>query len=107
MSIKQDVELTWPGKHECPSLEPHILLEDKELSYGDTDSENLLIHGDNLLALKALEQEYAGKVKCVYIDPPFNTGRAFEHYDDSLEHSLQDTREYSRRNGCTRGHSPP
>lgn len=87
MSIEQDVELTWLGKHECPSLEPHILLEDKGLSYGDTDSENLLIHGDNLLALKALEQEYAGQVKCIYIDPPYNTGVAFEHYNDRLEHS--------------------
>ena len=50
--------------------------------------DNRLIHGDNLLALKALEQEFAGKVKCVYIDPPYNTGSAFEHYDDGLEHSL-------------------
>ena len=51
-------------------------------------SSNLLIKGDNLLALKALEQDYAGKVKCIYIDPPYNTGNAFEHYDDGLEHSL-------------------
>lgn len=49
--------------------------------------DNLLIHGDNLLALKALEQDFAGKVKCIYIDPPYNTGNAFEHYDDGLEHS--------------------
>ncbi len=48
----------------------------------------MLIHGDNLLALKALEQDYAGKVKCIYIDPPYNTGNAFEHYDDGIEHSL-------------------
>ena len=48
----------------------------------------MLIHGDNLLALKALEQEYAGSVKCIYIDPPYNTGAAFEHYDDGLEHSI-------------------
>ena len=59
-----------------------ILIENPELSYGDPESENILIHGDNLLALKALEQEYAGKVKCIYIDPPYNTGNAFEHYDD-------------------------
>lgn len=59
----------------------------------DTDSampsasdENLLIHGDNLLALKALEQQYAGQVKCVFIDPPYNTGSAFTHYDDGVEH---------------------
>ena len=50
--------------------------------------DNKIIHGDNLLALKALEQEYAGKVKCVFIDPPYNTGSAFEHYDDGIEHSL-------------------
>ena len=50
--------------------------------------DNKLIFGDNLLALKALEQEYAGKVKCVFIDPPYNTGSAFTHYDDGLEHSI-------------------
>ncbi|MCE9886002.1 DNA methyltransferase, partial [Obesumbacterium proteus] len=88
MSTKQKLELNWIGKHKRPRLEPRILLEDKSLSYGDADSENLLIHGDNLLALKALEQKYAGKVKCIYIDPPFNTGQAFELYDDGLEHSL-------------------
>jgi hypothetical protein len=48
----------------------------------------MLIHGDNLLALKALEQDYAGQVKCIYIDPPYNTGNAFEHYDDGVEHSI-------------------
>lgn len=87
MSTKQKLELNWIGKHKRPRLEPRILLEDKELSYGDTDNDNLLIHGDNLLALKALEQKYVGKVKCAYIDPPFNTGEAFENYDDGLEHS--------------------
>ena len=51
------------------------------------DTENMLIHGDNLLALKALESRYKGQVKCIYIDPPYNTGSAFEHYDDNLEHS--------------------
>ena len=64
------------------------LLENPEYSYGDPNSQNMLIHGDNLLALKALEQDYAGKVKCIYIDPPYNTGNAFEHYDDGVEHSL-------------------
>ncbi|EAY9564115.1 site-specific DNA-methyltransferase [Salmonella enterica] len=88
MSTKQKLELNWIGKHKRPRLEPRILLEDNELSYGDANSENLLIHGDNLLALKALEQKYAGKVKCVFIDPPYNTGSAFTHYDDGLEHSL-------------------
>lgn len=85
---KQKLELTWIGKGEEPKLEPRILIEDPDLSYGDPNSGNMLIHGDNLLALKALEQEYAGKVKCIYIDPPYNTGNAFEHYDDGIEHSL-------------------
>ena len=92
---KQKLELTWIGKDERPRLEPRILLEDKERSYhaatrvSDNDIfDNILIKGDNLLALKALEQEYVGKVKCIYIDPPYNTGNAFEHYDDGLEHSL-------------------
>ncbi|MGB6690701.1 MAG: hypothetical protein WBE76_22935 [Terracidiphilus sp.] len=78
---KQRLELTWIGKDERPRLEPRILLEDSDKSYHAkarvTDHDifvNILIHGDNLLALKALEQEYTGKVKCIYIDPPFNTG---------------------------------
>ena len=83
----QKLELTWIGKGDEPKLEPRILIENPEYSYGDPDSENMLIHGDNLLALKALEQDYAGKVKCIYIDPPYNTGNAFEHYDDGVEHS--------------------
>ena len=92
---KQKLELTWIGKEKRPRLEPRVLIEDTEKSYhanmrhGDKDIfDNMLIHGDNLLALKALEQEYAGKVKCIYIDPPYNTGNAFEHYDDGLEHSI-------------------
>lgn len=88
MSKKQKLELTWIGKDEQAVLEPRILIEDPEKSYGDPHSENMLIHGDNLLALKALEQKFAGKVKCIFIDPPYNTGSAFEHYDDGLEHSL-------------------
>jgi adenine-specific DNA-methyltransferase len=84
----QKLELTWIGKGEEPKLEPRILIENPEYSYGDPNSGNMLIHGDNLLALKALEQDYAGKVKCIYIDPPFNTGAAFEHYDDGVEHSI-------------------
>lgn len=88
------LELTWIGKDERPRLEPRILIEDAEKSYhaatkrdGDI-FDNILIQSDNLLALKALEADYAGKVKCVFIDPPYNTGSAFEHYDDSVEHSL-------------------
>jgi adenine-specific DNA-methyltransferase len=95
MSNKQKLELTWVGKENRPRLEPRILIENSAKSYHAaerfTDNDifdNVLIHGDNLLALKALEAEYAGKVKCVYIDPPFNTQQAFEHYDDGLEHSL-------------------
>ena len=84
----QRLELTWIGKGEEPKLEPRILVEDPSYSYGDPETENMLIHGDNLLALKALEQDYAGKVKCIYIDPPFNTGAAFDHYDDGIEHSI-------------------
>lgn len=84
----QKLELTWIGKGDEPKLEPRILIENPEYSYGDPNTENMLIHGDNLLALKALEQDYAGKVKCIYIDPPYNTGAAFEHYDDNIEHSI-------------------
>ena len=94
-SKKTKLELTWIGKHKRPRLEPRILLEDAELSYaaehrvGDNDIfDNMLIHGDNLLALKALEQEFSGRVKCAFIDPPYNTGSAFQHYDDGVEHSL-------------------
>ncbi len=92
---KQKLELTWIGKDTRPKLEPRILLEDPARSYHAksrvtaTDSfHNRLIFGDNLLALKALEAEFSGKVKCVYIDPPYNTGSAFTHYDDGLEHSI-------------------
>lgn len=88
MEKKGKLELTWVGKYEEKKLEPRILIEDKSKSYGDPDTENMLIHGDNLLALKALKQEYTGKIKCIYIDPPYNTGNAFEHYDDSIEHSI-------------------
>lgn len=84
---KQKLELTWIGKDEELKLEPRILIEDPDKSYGDPKAENMLIHGDNLLALKALEQDFTGKIKCAYIDPPYNTGSAFEHYDDNLEHS--------------------
>jgi len=88
MKNRQKLELTWIGKENRPKLEPRILIEDPEKSYGDKNSENMLVFGDNLLALKALEQDFAGKFKCISIDPPYNTGNAFEHYDDGLEHSL-------------------
>lgn len=83
------LELTWYGKDEPIRVEPRLLIENTELSNTATDPEaqNMLIHGDNLLALKALESKFAGQVKCIYIDPPYNTGSAFEHYDDNLEHS--------------------
>lgn len=95
MTKKQKLELTWVGKENRPRLEPRILIEDPAKSYHAaarvTDNDifdNVLIHGDNLLALKALEADYAGKVKCVFIDPPYNTGSAFSHYEDGLEHSI-------------------
>ncbi len=101
----QRLELTWVGKDKRTDPEPRILLLDKDKSYAKTVSpvktglfeetpavvptfDNMLIHGDNLLALKSLEQDYTGKIKCIYIDPPYNTGNAFEHYDDGMEHSL-------------------
>lgn len=93
--MKQKLELTWIGKEKRPKLEPRILLEDPDKSYhakyrvtNNDIFDNRLIFGDNLLALKALEHEFSGKVKCVFIDPPYNTGSAFEHYDDGLEHSI-------------------
>lgn len=101
MTDQPKLELTWIGKKNRQRLEPRILIEDKALSYqadvpapsqGDLLNhallDNLLIQGDNLLALKALEAKYAGKVKCVFIDPPYNTGSAFTHYDDGVEHSM-------------------
>lgn len=95
MSKSKKLELTWIGKENRPRLEPRILVEDPVKSYhasfrlGDKDLfENLLIFGDNLLALKALELKNAGKIKCIYIDPPYNTGQAIDNYDDGLEHSI-------------------
>lgn len=90
MANNQKLELTWIGKDKEIKIEPRILIEDKEKSNckNDPNTENMLIHGDNLLALKALESKYAGKVKCIYIDPPYNTGNAFEYYDDNREHSI-------------------
>lgn len=86
--VNNKLELLWVGKNNGQELEPRILIKDEEKSYGEKDSGNLLIHGDNLLALKALEKDYAGRIKCIYIDPPYNTGSAFEHYNDNLEHSI-------------------
>ena len=95
MARKQKLELTWVGKDQRLRLEPRILPEDPARSYhaaarvsASDQFDNRLIFGDNLLALKALEQEFTGKLKCVFIDPPYNTGSAFEHYDDGVEHSL-------------------
>ena len=104
----QRLELVWPGKNERVDVEPRILIEDAEKSYSADPKiqekmnrqlfkqkpeiaptfDNMLIHGDNLLALKALEAEYSGQIKCIYIDPPYNTGNAFEYYDDGYEHSI-------------------
>ena len=93
------LELAWVGKYdEKKPVEPRILIENPKYSYGTVETGvlpngkpwngNMLIHGDNLLALKALEQNFTNAVKCIYIDPPFNTGNAFEYYDDGLEHSI-------------------
>src|SRR5204862_8300533 len=94
-SKKQRLELSWIGKENRPRLEPRILLEATERSYHATHRitdndifDNRLIFGDNLLALKALEQEFTGQIKCIYIDPPYNTGSAFAEYEDGLEHSI-------------------
>ena len=95
---KYKLELTWIGKNdERQPLEPRILIENKEYSYGEPETGvlpngkpwkgNMLIHGDNLLALKSLVQEYTGQIKCIYIDPPYNTNAATEYYDDMVEHS--------------------
>lgn len=88
---------------------PYRLLKAKdEFSYGDKDAENIIIQGDNLDGLKALLPYYAGKVKCIFIDPPYNTKSAFEHYDDNLEHTkwlemiyprLELLREFLREDG--------
>ncbi|MGB7217806.1 MAG: site-specific DNA-methyltransferase [Vicinamibacterales bacterium] len=95
MNRNQKLELTWIGKEHRPKLEPRILIEEPEKSshaaHRVTDHDifdNRLIFGDNLLALKALEQEFTKTVKCVFIDPPYNTGSAFEHYEDGVEHSI-------------------
>jgi adenine-specific DNA-methyltransferase len=94
MSRKQKLELTWIGKDERPRLEPRILIEQPEHSFHasvriENDKfDNLLIQGDNLLALKALERDFSDKIKCIYIDPPFNTQQAFANYDDGVEHSV-------------------
>lgn len=93
------LELTWIGKEDEPlAIEPRLLLDTPEYSFGEVETDtlpngkpwpgNMLIHGDNLLALRALEENFKGAVKCIYIDPPYNTGNAFEHYDDSMEHSI-------------------
>ena len=98
MAVLNKLELTWIGKYdEQLNVEPRILIQRKNDSYGSPSTGvlsngkswggNMIIHGDNLLALRALEGQYANSVKCVYIDPPYNTGAAFEHYDDNLEHS--------------------
>lgn len=80
--------LDWVNKNQARASStqvPYHLLQ-KEAEYG-APSENMVIQGDNLLALRALMPLYSGRVKCIYIDPPYNTQSAFEHYDDRLEHS--------------------
>lgn len=109
--MSKRLELVWPNKEKVllgldengkpiwgikDDLEPRLLVQLKSVGNVNADNpsdlyaqgDNLLIRGDNLLALKSLEQYFAKKIKCIYIDPPFNTGNAFEHYDDGLEHTI-------------------
>lgn len=109
--MSKRLELVWPNKDKVllgldengkpiwgtkDDLEPRLLVQLEAVGETNPDNlddlyeqgDNLLIKGDNLLALKALERHFAGKIKCIYIDPPFNTGNAFEHYDDGLEHTI-------------------
>jgi adenine-specific DNA-methyltransferase len=95
MDRKQKLELTWIGKYDEIKVEPRILLEDKSKGYGDQNTENMLIHGDNLLALKALEQDFAGKIKCIYIDPPFNTGARINSDGEEVGYEDEDGIEHS------------
>ena len=83
----QRIVLSWTGKDDAIDVKPGVLLYDQERSYGDQNTGNLLIHGNNLPALKTLEPEYAGKVKCIYIDPPYNSQVVFENYNDKMEHT--------------------
>ena len=82
------LELTWYGKDEPIRIEPRLLIENAVLSNtaADPDTENMIIHGDNLLALKALETRFSGQVKCIYIDPPYNVGAMNEHYHRAASH---------------------
>ena len=101
MGADTKLELTWIGKYdEQPDVEPRIFIENPKFSYGTSNESaeilsngkhwngNMIIHGDNLLALRALEKDFSGMIKCIYIDPPYNTGEAFDEYDDNLEHSI-------------------
>ena len=104
--------LNWMGREKAAKATKDVVMkilrEEKSLGYGEAVKDNILVHGDNLEALKALLPFYAGEVKCIYIDPPYNTGSAFEHYDDNLEHStwlnmmyprLKLLREFMREDG--------
>ena len=91
MKLLTRLELSWIDKTSEPRLEPRLLIENRNFSHhssSDKKNANQLIFGDNLLALKALESDFCGRVKCIYIDPPYNTGAALSHYDDGMEHSL-------------------
>ena len=92
--LSNKIELNWATKDEVVPLEPCELREVPELScraqlllMGTGLDDNILIQGDNLQALAVLEAEYGGKVKLIYIDPPYNTGKEFEHYDDGITHN--------------------
>ena len=85
------LELKWDGKDEAlkgaEETKIRLLEFDKKFSFGEKNSGNLIVQGDNLKVLKSLLPFYRGQVKCIYIDPPYNTGTAFEHYNDNFPHS--------------------
>ena len=83
------LELTWVGKYNEKALEPRILIEDESKSSGDPLSENMLIHGDNLIALQALQQDFSGRIKCIYIDPPYKDTTKYRFTFDPYEAVLQ------------------
>lgn len=86
MSNNGEPALIWENRDTEAQIGPCALVEDAGKSYGDRDAGNMLIHGDNLPALKALEADFGGRVKCAYLDPPYNTGTVFDHYGDSIGH---------------------
>ena len=88
MNKLNKLELKWIGKLDKTNIEPRVLILDKKKSIQPENSENLLIKGDNLISLHSIKNKFENKIKCIFIDPPYNTGSAFEQYEDGLEHSI-------------------